>query len=63
MTDSLAAVAPKPKRQKDIAAELQLKESQAADWLKRAVAEGRMVRQESPVRYRTAEASLFGDRA
>ena len=63
VTNCLAAVAPKPKRQKDIAAELQLKESQAADWLKRAVDEGRMIRQESPVRYRTAEASLFGDRA
>ena len=47
----------------DIAEQLQLREHQAADWLKRAVDEGRMVRQESPVRYRTAEASLFGDRA
>ncbi len=52
-----------PMRIGDIAKRLQLRERQAAEWLKRATDEGRMVRRESPVRYRAAEASLFGDGA
>ena len=52
-----------PMRTGDIAERLQLRERQAAEWLKRATDEGRMVRRQSPVRYRAAEASLFGDGA
>lgn len=44
----------------DISERLGLRKGQAADWLKRAAGEGRMVRQDKPVRYRAAEASLFG---
>ena len=52
-----------PMRPGDIAARLRMRESQARVWLKRAADEGRMVRVEKPVRYRPAEASLFGDSA
>ena len=51
-----------PTRTGDIAAQLGIRESQAADWLKRAVDEGRMVRRANPVRYRAA-APLFADGA
>ncbi len=43
----------------DIADQLGMRKGQAADWLKRAAEEGWMVREENPVRYRAAEASLF----
>ncbi len=46
-----------------ISGQLGLKRSQAGEWLKRAAAEGRMVRMEKPVRYRAAEATLFGNNA
>ncbi len=49
-----------PTRIGDIAAQLRVRESQAGDWLKRAVDEGRMVRRTNPVRYRAA-APLFAD--
>ncbi len=52
-----------PVRPADIAAQLMTTERQAADWLKRAADGDRMVRVEKPVRYRTAEASLFGNNA
>ena len=47
----------------DISGQLGLKRSQAGEWLKRAAAEGRMVRKENPVRYMAAEATLFGNNA
>ena len=50
-----------PTRTSDIAAQLGVRESQAGDWLKRAVDEGRMVLRANPVRYRAA-APLFADR-
>ena len=46
-----------------IAAQLGLRPSQAAAWLRLAVKEHRMVRRKDPVRYRAAEASLFADNA
>ncbi len=51
-----------PTRTGDIAAQIGVRESQAGDWLKRAVDEGRMVRRTDPVRYRAA-APLFADRS
>ncbi|MCY3671449.1 MAG: DNA-processing protein DprA [Alphaproteobacteria bacterium] len=45
----------------DISERLGLRRGQAADWLKRAAEEERMVRMEKPVRYRAAEATLFGN--
>ena len=47
----------------DISERLGLRKGQARDWLKRAAAEGRMVRKENPVRYLAAEALAFGDNA
>ncbi len=52
-----------PMRPANIAVQLMTTERQAADWLKRAADEGRMVREDKPVRYRAAEALLFGEGA
>ena len=59
---ALKIAATVPMRTGDIAAQFGVRESQAADWLKRAVDEGRMVRRNNPVRYR-AVAPLFADDA
>ncbi len=63
LSRALKSASTVPVRAGDIAAQLGVRESQAADWLKRAVDEGRMVRRHNPVRYRAAEASLFEDGA
>ena len=60
---AVGIVSAEPMPTAGIAERLRVTKPQATDWLKRAAGEGRMVRQDKPVRYRAAEASLFGEGA
>ncbi|MYE01052.1 MAG: DNA-processing protein DprA [Alphaproteobacteria bacterium] len=60
---AVGIVSAEPMSTAGIAERLRVTKPQATEWLKRAADEGRLVRVEKPVRYRAAEASLFGDNA